>query len=220
VPQFEATAQDVRGDAAAIAYSVNRVDPGPNGEWHQAFVVVTRDAGGSWICVPLVRTIWSCVRFWGFPVWPPEYITRVTLERELICITFRDEWVPFEPGGESLWTGTCSPRGLWSIRRVRLMDYDNTDTPQPAQPIEPRLPEGFRAPPSHLLGGLAVRLAADTRIPLSGRVAWALAIPPGIAAVMTGSSWGALLVIVFYLVGLEVASILIERRRLRTVSRP
>jgi hypothetical protein len=221
LPRFEATAQGVSGDVAAIAYSVERVVPGPNGESQQAFIVATRDAGGSWFCVPLVRTIWSCIRFWGFPVWPPEYIATVTLERELVCITFRDEWVIYEPGGESLWSAKFSSRGLWTVRRVRLMNYDRQDSSEPVQAIQPKLPEGFRAPPAQLLERLAERLAAHTRAPISGRAAWALAIPGGVVAALTGSPWRILPAIVVYLIGLEVASILLERRRyLRTISRP
>src|SRR5678816_13467 len=104
-PRYRATAQHVAGDLAAIAYTVELLVTGPNGEGHQAFVLSTRDRGASWKALPLARTIASHFRFWGFPVWPPESIDAIDLDADKWRIRFRDEWVPFEPGGESLWTG-------------------------------------------------------------------------------------------------------------------
>jgi hypothetical protein len=220
-PQYEVNAQAVAGEAAAIACSARRTSPGPNGEWHQAFVVWSGDAGVTWSCLPLVRTVWSCFRFWGFPVWPPEYIDAVAIERGLIRVDFRDEWVPFEPGGESQWTGRRSARGLWTVKRVRLMDYDGADLPRSPPPIAIDLPRGFQPPPGQLLDHLASRLAADTRARLPERLAWPLAISLGMTAAVLGEGWLLVSIIVASLVALPVASIWVERRRhRRTVSFP
>ena len=220
-PRLEATAQDVAGDVAAIAYSVSRVVPRENGGRHQAFVVRSRDAGATWSCLPLVRTVGSCCRFWGFPVWPPEHIDAVAVEGERVRITFRDGWVPFEPGGESLWTGRRSSGGLWTVQRVRSMDYDGTDSPEPPQPIVVALPPGFRLPPAQLLERIASRLAVDTPSRVVERAAWAPILLVGIGTAVWGAGWWLLAAASVFLVGLPVLAILVERRRhRRTVSRP
>lgn len=218
---YEATAFDGAGDVVAIAYSAKRIVLGPNGESQQAFVIQSSDAGATWSCLPLVRTAWSCFRYWGFPVWPPEYIETVTIQRNGVSIRFRDEWVMFEPGGESLWTGSRSSRGLWTVKRVRLMDYDHSDDSQPPRAISVALPSGFRPPPVELLEHLASRLAVDERARTFDRFGWMLALPAGAATVLLGPSWWLLIVIVALLVGLGLVSILVERRRhRRTVSLP
>lgn len=217
-PRLEATAQGVAGDTAVIAYSVTRVVSGPNGEGHQAFLLVSRDAGANWSCWPLARTVGSCLRYWGFPVWPPEQIDAIALQRERVRITFRDEWVPFEPGGESLWIGSSSSR-LWTVGRIRLMNYESGDSPRRADPIAVTLPDGFLAPPAPLLEQLASRLASDVRKPTSQMAIWALVIPVGIVVALLGPRWWLLPAVVLYLFGLEVASILLERRRLNRVCR-
>jgi hypothetical protein len=219
--RYHPTAQAVAGEVAALAYSVHRTVSGPNGEWHQAFVICSRDAGATWSCLPLVRTMWSCLRFWGYPVWPPEEIDAVTIERGVIGLGFRDEEVPFEPGGESRWTGRRSLRGLWTVARVRYMDYDGADRPISPPPIAVNLPAGFGAPPSELLDNLASALAADTRLRIAGRFGWLLAFPAGAFAFLLGESWWLLAIAMGLLFGLWVTTILAERRRhRRTVSFP
>ena len=217
--RYEATVQHVAGDVALIAYSVHRVLPGPNGEWHQAFVVCSRDAGATWACLPLVRTIPSWFRHWGFPVWPPEYVGAVAIERELVRIGFRDEEVMFEPGGESMWTATRSTRGLWTVRRVRSMDYDGADTTRPPPPIAVDLPAAFRAPAAPFLESLASRLASDTRIQVAERLTWPAALLAGAAALYLGESWRLVLFVPAFLLSLPVLSILVERHRHRRTVR-
>jgi hypothetical protein len=222
-PRYEATAQYVDGDVALIAYSVDRhsVKPvvlGPNGESHQAFVVSTRDGGATWSCLPLVRTIRACFRHSGFPVWPPEHIDTVAIEHGLVRIGFRDEWVMFEPGGESMWTATRSARGLWTTTRVRLMDYDGKDAkdaPQPPPPITVDLPSGFGPPPADFLDGLATRLGGDTRARFAERSAWPVAILSAAPITIWGPGWWFLSVLAGIAIGLPTTSILIERRRHR-----
>jgi len=218
--QYEATAKYVAGDVGLIAYAVKRMAPEPHGHWHQAFVVCSRDAGARWVCLPLVRTIWSCFRYWGYPVWPPEHIDEVAMEGEVVRIGFRDEEVIFEPGGESMWTGTRSARGLWTVKRVRLMDYDGKDaSSRPPPPITVELPIGFRQPPAHLLEQLASRLASDTRVGVVDRLAWPAAILAAAPTVIWGPGWQLMLSVVTVLLGLPVLAILVERRRhRRTVS--
>jgi hypothetical protein len=217
--QYDATAQHVSGDVALVAYAVNRTAPGPHGHWYQAFVVCSRDAGASWVCLPLVRTIRSCFRYWGYPVWPPESIDDVGVEGDAVRIGFRDAEVIFEPGGESMWTGTRSRRGLWTVRRVRLMDYDGKDVSRPPPPIVVDLPAGFRPPPPQLLDQLAARLAGDTRTRVVDRLAWPAAIVAAAPTVIWGTGWQLLLSVVTVVVGLPVLAILVERHRhRRTVS--
>jgi hypothetical protein len=213
--RYRATALDRTGKSAVIAYSVRRVVPGPNGEGHQAFVVCSRDSGATWACVPLVRTIWSHVRFWGFPVWPPEHIDSVAIDRGALRIGFRDEWVPFEPGGESLWRGSCSSGGLWSVERIRLMDYEGADSSASPQPIAVGLPPGFGPPPLPFLEHIASRLATDAPTSSGDKYAWLVSFPVGIAAALLGGGWGLSAVVVVVLVGLPVGSLLLERRRRR-----
>jgi hypothetical protein len=46
-------------------------------------------------------------------VWPPEAISELRIDRGRLSMIFRDEWVPFEPGGESLWRAEQEPSGRW-----------------------------------------------------------------------------------------------------------
>jgi hypothetical protein len=209
----------VAGEVAVIAYSVTRVIPGPNGESSQAFVVRSADAGATWSCLPLVRTMLSSVRFWGFPVWPPEHIDTLAIESGLVRIGFRDAWVPHEPGGESLWTGVRSARGLWTVRRIRRMDYSGTDAGEPPPPIGVDLPGTFRPPPAELLVPLATRLASDERANVDGRLGWVFVLAIGSAAALLGMGWRLLGVAAALATSFVVLCILGERRRYRrTVS--
>jgi hypothetical protein len=106
---YQATARVVAADFAAIDYSVTREQPGPNGECRQAMILWSSDAGRTWAPLPLVRTLRSHLRFWGFPVWPPESIDSISLESGAVHLHFHDEWVPHEPGGESLPPGFEPP---------------------------------------------------------------------------------------------------------------
>jgi hypothetical protein len=219
--RFHPTAQAVSGDSAAIAYSVHRIVPGPNGESQEAFVLFSSDRGATWTPVPLVRTVWSIVRFWGFPVWPPESIGTIDLKDGRLRIGFRDDWVAFEPGGESLWDGIRRPNGLWIVKRLRLMDYDGADTPGQAASIEVILPEGCANPPRAELEAVASRLARDVPSPaMMERYPWLTAILAGSPFAVWGAGWQSWTAASAVIVGLITASILIQRRRRRRATRP
>ena len=142
------TAQLVLSDREVVlAYSYLRGDPGPNGESHVARLFRTTDGGASWSSVSMARTWFDRVRFWGFPVWPPEAVSSVVARGQDIEILFRDEWVPFEPGGESLWRGRLTAAGRWRMSRVRHMRYDTDDPAIPIPEIALDLPRSV-APPS------------------------------------------------------------------------
>jgi hypothetical protein len=146
------TAQLVLSDREVVlAYSYLRVEPGPNGESHAARLFRTTDGGARWWPMSLARTWFDRVRFWGFPVWPPEAISSVVACGQGIEILFRDEWVPFEPGGESLWRGRLTPSGHWRNSRVRLMRYDTDDSPRPVPEIGLELPTSVAPPLDELL---------------------------------------------------------------------
>jgi len=219
-PPYHATAQHAAGDCAAIAYSVERTVRGPSGESFAAFVVCTRDRGASWTPAPLVRTIWSNFRHWGFPVWPPESIDEIDGADGKLGIRFRDEWVMFEPGGESLWRGTRGSDGVWSVVRVRLMDYDRADrgNTSGAPAIEVSLPPEFVPPPRALLDAVATRLARDTPSRALDRYGWLIAIPAGSSFAVWGASWRSVAVTIGILLVLPITSILVARRRVRSAS--
>jgi hypothetical protein len=183
-----------------------------------AFVVVSRDAGETWTHLPFVRTIGSYYRYWGFPVWPPEHVDAVEFDGGSISICFRDEWVTFEPGGESLWTGHCSARGLWTVRRVRLMDYEGGDTSAPPQELCVQLPPGYHPPPPELLDHVAARLGSTKESRLLERLSWPLALAFGVLPVILGAGWGLLSLALVYALGLPVLSILLDRLRQRRMS--
>jgi hypothetical protein len=197
---------------------VRRIDSGPSGQVRKAFLLCSRDEGATWKPVALVRTIRSHIRFWGYPVWPPERIDAIVVERGLLRVGFRDEWVPFEPGGESLWMGTySSSRSLWTVKRVRRMDYDGLDVPNHPPPIEVELPPGFAPPSLSLLDDVASRVSAPAPRSMVDRYAWVPSLPVGIVAVTTGSVWTVLAVVAVTVVSLPLISILLERRRCRRV---
>lgn len=216
-PQYHATAQHAAGDSAAIAYSVQRADRGPSGEAFQTFVVCTRDRGATWTPVPLVRTIASHFRYWGFPVWPPESVDAIDGADGALSLRFRDEWVMFEPGGESLWSGTRGRGGLWTVTRVRLMDYDRADRGNTgsAPAIEVSLPPGFAPPPSPLLDAVASRIARDTPSRALDKYGWLIAIPAGSSFAIWGASWRSVVATIVILAVLPITTILVARRRRR-----
>lgn len=88
---------------AVLAYSVSLKSHGPNDQLRIVCLLRTTDAGITWNRVPLVRTFLDRVWHWGFPVWPPEAVLELSQGAAGLEMIFRDEWVPFEPGGESLW---------------------------------------------------------------------------------------------------------------------
>lgn len=130
---------------AWAAWSCRREQPGPNGEPDVAVLLHTTDGGRSWDVVPLRQALWARLRRPGFPTWPPEAVLELGWEEDRLWMVHRDEWVPFEPGGESLWRSTRSRAGTWSHRRLRTMDYEGADSP--LRPPEVGLPEGLLAPP-------------------------------------------------------------------------
>jgi hypothetical protein len=214
-PRYYASAQHVAGDCAAIAYTVEADVLGPNGETKQSLLLVTRDRGATWTSAPLVRTIWSNLRFWGYPVWPPESIDAVEIDDASLRIRFRDEWVPFEPGGESLWSGLRRSSDLWTVARIRLMDYDGDDSPAWVAPIEVSLPPEFAAPSQAQLSALASRIAADRPSSAYDRHGWLLAIPCAAPFAVWGASWRSLAATIVMLAALPITSILLARRRCR-----
>lgn len=125
------------------AWSCDRKSIGPNGEPSVTVLLHTRDAGTTWSPVPLRRTWLSHLRL-GFPTWPPEAAMELGLVEDRLTLLHRDEWVPFEPGGESLWLSSRGSHGAWSHRWLRYMDYEGSDSPGSLGPTAP--PEGFRLP--------------------------------------------------------------------------
>jgi hypothetical protein len=134
-----------------LAYAYVRAKRGPNGETHIARLFRTMDGGRRWSEVPLVRTFFDRVRHAGFPVWPPESVSAISPSATDFEILFRDEWVPFEPGGESLWRGLRTSSGRWRTARVRTMRYETDDSPMSVPEIELKLPGSVVAPPGALL---------------------------------------------------------------------
>ncbi|MDA1016041.1 MAG: hypothetical protein O3A00_16490, partial [Planctomycetota bacterium] len=123
------TAQLILSETEAfLAYSVPS-DSRDNGETHTAVLLRTSDAGRTWACVPLRRTFVDHFCHVGIPTWPPEAITELTKGKFGIQFVFRDEWVPFEWAGESLWHAFQRRNGKWSTSRIRFMDYEGADSP-------------------------------------------------------------------------------------------
>lgn len=146
------TAQLVLSDREVVlAYSCLRNNPGPNGESHVARLFRTTDGGVRWSPMLMARTWFDRVRYWGFPVWPPEAISSVAVGGQGIEILFRDEWVPFEPGGESLWRGRLTASGYWRTSRVRLMRYDTDDSARPVPEMGIELPPSVSPPLREML---------------------------------------------------------------------
>jgi hypothetical protein len=134
-----------------LAYSCFRLEPGPNGEFHVARLFRTADGGARWSPVSLVRTWFNRLRYWGFPVWPPEAVSSLAVCGQGIEMLFRDEWVPFEPGGESLWRAQLTASGHWRVSRIRLMRYETDEPAIPVPEIALDLPTSVMPPPEDLL---------------------------------------------------------------------
>ncbi len=131
---------------AYVAGSVERVPKGPNGEWHLAHVLHTSDGGLSWRALPWRRTLLSRWRHPGYPNWPPEFVLGIHQTDEGLFITHRDEWVPYESGGESLWKAHFDG-ARWSVRRLRFLDYEAIDSPAPIPTVDlASLPASIQPP--------------------------------------------------------------------------
>lgn len=113
--------------------------------------------------------------FFG-PVWPPEAICHVSLPYGQVEIVFRDEWVSYESGGESLWRGRYR-RGLWTLQRIRELDYGGDDEPAPPRPGVLPLPADYREPDPVFLQRIAERLASHLSVRIPAWVDWLLPIP-------------------------------------------
>ena len=120
---------------AYVAGSEKRTPLGPNGEWHLARLLHTTDGGRHWQALPWHRPLRPRLRHPGFPNWPPEFVLGIYQSAGRLVITHRDEWVPFEPGGESLWEASFDGRS-WRVRFLRLMDYEREDNPTPLPEID------------------------------------------------------------------------------------
>jgi hypothetical protein len=140
------TAQFVLTDMEAyLAYAWKRDPLGPNGESYVAVILHTQDSGATWRELTWRRTWWSRVRHAGYPVWPPEAVLSLEQTTHGLTITHRDEWVPFEPGGESLWRSHFG-RGRWHCARVRLMDYEGADNAANVPALVAELPPTMQSP--------------------------------------------------------------------------
>jgi len=142
------------GDGALLAYSVRNDTRGHDGETHFAALLSTRDAGDTWTRIPLHRTFLDRCRHWGYPTWPPEAIIELASSQSGTQMVFRDEWVPFEPGGESLWRAVQHRNGKWSISRIRYMVYDSEDCPSQIPEIALLLPPTMKSPEHDVLKDL------------------------------------------------------------------
>lgn len=140
------TAQLVLSDCEAyVVYSDERPKPGPNGEPRIARLLYTADAGEKWRALPWRRSLWSRILHAGFPVWPPEAVLGIKRHKKGVKIIHRDEWIPYESGGESLWESFCDGR-LWHVHRLRYMDYDKRDYPLSPAEVALDLPSTIKPP--------------------------------------------------------------------------
>jgi hypothetical protein len=140
------TAQSVLSATEAyLAYSGKRDPRGPNGESNIATILHTRDGGVTWAYLPWHRNLLSRVRYPAFPTWPPEAVMSMEHTPQGVQITHRDEWVVFEPGGESLWRTTLVDAN-WIPRWQRYMHYEREDSPVQVPEIPLELPSAMRPP--------------------------------------------------------------------------
>ena len=146
IPVGSCTAQLVVSESEAyVAFSIERRPRGPNGEPRVACLLHTTDGGRTWTQMSWRRSVWSQLRHPGFPNWPPEAVISISVHPRGLTITHRDEHVIYEPGGESLWESTF--RGsAWSIRKVRLMDYEGNDNTMAIPQLALDLPPSIRPP--------------------------------------------------------------------------
>ena len=130
---------------AYLAYSDERRTLGHNGEPRISRILHTEDAGLTWHELPWVRSLMSRIRHPGYPTWPPESVQRMATRDDRLLITHHDEWVPYEPGGESLWESVFE-HGEWHTSRIRALDYEGPDAASPPTRPVTLLPPGFSSP--------------------------------------------------------------------------
>ena len=130
---------------AYLAYSDERRMLGHNGEPRISRILHTKDAGLTWHELPWVRSLMSRIRHPGYPTGPPESVQRMTTRDDRLVITHHDEWVPYEPGGESLWESVFE-HGEWHTSRIRALDYEGRDAVSMRTRPVMLLPAGFKPP--------------------------------------------------------------------------
>lgn len=139
------TAQLILSESEAyVAYSSPRQPRGPNGETFQAHLLHTKDGGNTWTQLDWQRSVLSQLQHWGYPTWPPETVSSLEWINNALTITHRDEWVPYEPGGESLWQSVLRDTS-WQTEKIRPMDYEGADDPS-ISTIQLRLPSTIQSP--------------------------------------------------------------------------
>ena len=140
------TARLVLSQAEAYVAIAERREPrGPNGEAGIARLLHTTDAGASWLTISWKLHFLSRVRYPFYPTWPPEAIIDMQFDERGLAITHRDEWVPFEPGGESLWRSYFNG-SAWIPKKLRAMNYERKDSPAAIAEIALSLPSTIQAP--------------------------------------------------------------------------
>jgi hypothetical protein len=130
---------------AYVAYSLERKPSGPSGETQVAHLIHTNDGGITWHELSWQRSPLSHVKHWGYPTWPPEVVSSIEFAGEQLTITHRDEWVPHESGGESLWLSTLT-ESIWTTQKIRPMDYEDADAPATLPAIQLALPSTIQQP--------------------------------------------------------------------------
>jgi hypothetical protein len=108
-----------------------------NGVPYLVWVSASRDGGRSWIDLPMTRGVWSFLRYWGYPTWPPENALKFYESDGRIVLEHRDEWVPGDTSAKpALWQSVyIADQRSWRIKRVRFMDYEGgSDKPESASP--------------------------------------------------------------------------------------
>ena len=217
--RYHATAQAVAGDVAVIAYSVELSQSGT-----ERRVAIRHLCSAATTPVPPgYRYRWSgrsgrASGFGDFRCGRPSTSTRLAWSADWCVSVFGTIGSHSSRAASRFGRQPVPSRRLWTVARIRLMDYDGLDVPGAPPPIDVELPPGFGLPSLRLLDVVASRVAADGPdgpARFADRYPWIWSIPVGVTAATSGLGWALLAALAVTAVGVPVLSVLFERRRRR-----
>lgn len=126
---------EAEGGRIYVAESVPLAKQGSWGQFRGVEVRRSDDGGATWNLLPMRLSFGSRLRSGLVAYWPPERTRALREENGTLCLTYDNEWNPYERpmlgDRESRWIATYWPvRHLWTLRRIAYIDYDGAqDTP-------------------------------------------------------------------------------------------
>jgi hypothetical protein len=116
-----------------IVRVVQLATPGPTGQTSVSVVLSRLTDHEDWRPISM-ELRWRSRIALLLTTWPPELVDSIACRDDKLVLRYRDPWVPYFKGSEYEWEATFDARaGKWTLRKLRLLNYDGTDAP-PSKP--------------------------------------------------------------------------------------